>query len=198
MSVGGLSSISPEGLWIGLHHELSLSPVELPQNRWFYDQAPLQLDYSMAPALLCTVFFSVSFLMLLSADQKATSISTCWNVPCSSKPPGQETSLTWFCFPANLPRTLCPCAPSRVIVDDSPGYGRHPPTRPGTASLKDHVYFTSKSPWWSLIKASWRPISWTSPLPRINSFHITIQSLYINNPYLQKHFHFQNSLILST
>lgn len=188
MSIGGLSSISSEGLY------WSSSWIKPVPRRAPSEQVVLWPGLTPAGLLNgpCTTLYCLFLCVFPHAlVQKATSISTCWNVPCSSKPPGQETSLMWYHFPANLPRTLCPCAPSRVIVDDSPGYGRHPPTRPGTTSLKDDVYFTSKSPWWSLIKASWRPISWISHLPRINSFYITIQSLYISNPYLQKHFHFE-------
>lgn len=61
-----------------------LCSVECPQSRWS-DPIPAGLLNGPCTALNCLVF--VSFLPLFSPDQKATSISTCWNLPCSSKPP---------------------------------------------------------------------------------------------------------------
>lgn len=55
MLVVGLSPISSEGLWIGLHHELSF-PWKSSLRAGSSDQVPFQLDYSVAPALPCTVF----------------------------------------------------------------------------------------------------------------------------------------------
>lgn len=155
-------------------------PSGTPSEQVVLWPGPTPAGLLNGPCTTLYCLFSMSFLMLLSLDQKATSISTCWDVPCSSKPPGQEAFLTWYHFSANLPRTLCPCASLRVTLDDCPGCGRHTPTRPGTTSRKDHVYFTSESPCWSLIKASWKPISWILHLPRINSLHITTQFPYIS------------------
>lgn len=146
MLVVGLSSISPEGLWIGLHHELSF-PWKSSLRAGSSDQVPFQLDYSVAPALLRTVFsLCLSSCSCLQTRKPPTS-------PCAATFPVLKATwsgsfpdvISLSSYTANLPRTLCPCASSCVILDDSPGYGRHPPTRPGTTSLKNHVYFTSES-----------------------------------------------------
>lgn len=55
MLVASLSSISSEGLWIGLHQELSF-PWKSSLRAGSSDQVPFQLDYSVAPALPRTLF----------------------------------------------------------------------------------------------------------------------------------------------
>lgn len=92
--VGVFSSISPKGLWICLHHELNFTSEQLVLWPGPIPAGPLN---GTCTTLHCRFF--VSFLMLFSLDQKATSVSICWNLPCSSKPPGQEAFLMWSFFP---------------------------------------------------------------------------------------------------
>lgn len=94
MLVVGLSSISPEGLWIGLHHELGI-PWKNSLRTGSSDQVPFQLDYSVAPALLHTVFsLCLSSCSCLQTRKPPTS-------PCAETFPVPES--TW---PGSFPDVI--------------------------------------------------------------------------------------------
>lgn len=136
------------------HHELSFFPGELPQNKWFYNQVPFQLDHSMAPALLFphALLSNPESYLHFHMLKSSLVLKATWS--------GSSSDV--ILFPANLSHILHPCASSCVILDESPGRGRH--LRSRTTSQKYHVFYMSESPCRSLVNVSWRP-----HLFRINS-----------------------------
>lgn len=112
MLVVGLSSLSSEGLWIGLHHELSF-PWKTSLRAGSSDQVTFQLDYSVAPALPRTVFsLCLSSCSCLQTRKAHTS-------PCAETFPVPEShlirKLPWYDIPF-LQTVLVHCAPVLLHV----------------------------------------------------------------------------------
>lgn len=125
--------------------------------------------------------------MLFSLIQKATSISTCWNLPWSSKPPDQEAPLMWY---SSLQIFLTYCTPvllhvlswMRALgVGDISDQGQLP---------RNTMFSTCLSP----LAGPWS----MSHEDHIYSELTPFQPLHVTNPYQQKYCYFTSSLILST
>lgn len=104
--------MSSEGLWIGLHHELSF-PWKTSLRAGSSDQVTFQLDYSVAPALPHTVFsLCLSSCSCLQTRKAHTS-------PCAETFPVPEShlirKLPW-CHISFLQTVLVHCAPVLLHV----------------------------------------------------------------------------------